>query len=127
MMVVRGIAPAMVLATLLAAPLGTFAAGPDDVLLAWQMETVQPGHGSGIADDDTGARGFGSGVGSGIGGGRGGGGVDFGFEPVRPGGRGPLFENETRRPAVFGEGREPFYRPGPGRNCTGEGPGRVCF
>ncbi len=116
------VARSLVVALLLGCSASAFAAGHDDVLLAWQMETVEPGQGQGIAGDETGA----SGLGSGLGDGRRGGG-DVGIEPVRPGGPGPLRGDDSRRPTVFGEGREPFYRPGPGRNCSGVGPGRVCF
>lgn len=104
----------VVVVVLLAVPTGAF---------AWQMETVEPGQGHGIAEDNAGAPRFDSNVG--VGSGRRSGG-NFGIEPVRPGGRGPLF-GDDRRPSVFGEGREPFYRPGSGRNCSGEGAGRVCF
>jgi hypothetical protein len=103
-------------ALLLALPLTAHAAETGDVLLAWQIETVEP-------EDGPGVQGFGSGADAGARAG----GVEFGIEPVRPGGRGPLFEGGSQRPSVFGEGRDPLYRPGPGRNCTGEGPGRVCF
>ncbi len=107
---------------LLGCSASAFADSHNDVLLAWQMETVEPGQGQGIVGDDSGAPGFGSGMGPGQRGG-----ADIGIGSVRPGDRGPLFGDETRRPTVFGEGREPFYRPGPGRNCSGVGPGRVCF
>lgn len=105
-----------VAALLLALPLVARAAEDTEILLAWQMETVEPGRGQGV-----------QGFGSGSDGGARTGGVEFGVEPVRPGERGPLGEGGSRRPSVFGEGRDPLYRPGPGRNCTGEGPGRVCF
>jgi hypothetical protein len=87
---------------------------------AWQMETVEPGSGQNIIGADPSSPGIGAGSDS-----------DSGpllrVEPVQPGGSGPLFERDRRRPAVFDEARDPFYRPGSGRNCSGEGPGRVCF
>lgn len=87
---------------------------------AWQMESVEPGQGQNIIGGDPSGRGIGGGAGS-----------DSGplirIEPVQPGGGGGLFEGDRRRPTVFDEGRDPFYRPGSGRNCSGEGPGRVCF
>lgn len=90
---------------------GAMAFDTTDSMLAWQMETVEP-------SQNRDAPSFG---------GNRTGGVEFGVEPVRPGSRGRLFEGGSQRPGVFGEGREPLFRPGMGRNCTGEGPGRVCF
>lgn len=116
------VAHGLLVAMLLGVSSGAFAASQDPVVLAWQMETVEPGQGQGIAGDETGPFGNGSGSGVGLGGGAG-----SAIEPVRPGGRGSLFGNDSRRPTVFGEGREPFYRPGSGHNCSGEGAGRVCF
>ncbi|MBL8658753.1 MAG: hypothetical protein JNM75_03240 [Rhodospirillales bacterium] len=117
MTVARGLLVAM----LLGVSNGAFAASQEPVVLAWQMETVEPGQGQGIAGDDNGASGYGRGGGVGSSSGAG-----SAVEPVRPGGRGSLFGNDASRPTI-GEGREPFYRPGSGRNCSGEGPGRVCF
>ncbi|MGZ9033992.1 MAG: hypothetical protein ACXW25_06225 [Rhodospirillales bacterium] len=88
--------------------------------LAWQMESVEPGQGQNIIGADPSTPGIGGGAGHGSR-------PVIRMEPVQPGGRGPLFEGDRRRPALFDEGREPFYRPGSGRNCSGEGPGRVCF
>jgi hypothetical protein len=87
--------------------------------VAWQMESVEPGQGQNIIGGDPSGRGTGSG-GSGAG-------PLIRIEPMQPGGRGGPFDAERRRPTVFDEGRDPFYRPGSGRNCSGEGPGRVCF
>lgn len=87
---------------------------------AWQMESVEPGEGQNIIGGDPSGRGIGGGAGSGAG-------PLIRIEPVQPGDRGGLFEGDRRRPALFDEGRGPFYRPGSGRNCSGEGPGRVCF
>ncbi len=87
---------------------------------AWQMETVEPGGGQNIIGADPSSPGIGGGAGSGSG-------PLIRVEPVQPGGRGPLFEGDRRRPALFDEARDPRYRPGSGRNCSGEGPGRVCF
>jgi hypothetical protein len=87
---------------------------------AWQMETVEPGSGQNIIGADPSSPGIGGSAGSGSG-------PLFRVEPVRPDGRGPLSEGDRRRPTLFDEGRDPFYRPGSGRNCSGEGPGRVCF
>ena len=86
---------------------------------AWEMESVEPGRGQNIigADPST----------PGIGGGASGSGPFMRIEPVQPGGRGGLFDGDRRRPPLFDEGRDPFYRPGSGRTCSGEGPGRVCF
>ena len=84
------------------------------------METVEPGRGQSIIGADPSSPGIGGGSGSGSG-------PLIRVEPVQPGGPRPLFENDRRRPALFDEGRGPFYRPGSGRNCSGEGPGRVCF
>jgi hypothetical protein len=91
---------------------------------AWQMETVEPGSGQNIIGADPSSPGIGGSAGAGSGSGSG---PLFRVEPVQPGGRGPLSEGDRRRPALFDEGRDPFYRPGSGRNCSGEGPGRVCF
>lgn len=90
--------------------------------LAWQMESVESGQGQNIIDSDPSSSGIGGGAGSSSSAG-----PLIRIEPVQPGGRGPLFDDDRRRPALFGEGREPLYRPGSARNCSGEGPGRVCF
>lgn len=103
------------LALLIALSAGTSSA------LAWQMESVEPGHGQNIIGAEPSAPGIGGGAGSGPSAG-----PIIRIEPVQPGGRGPL-SDDGRRPTLFDEGRGPFYRPGSGRNCSGEGPGRVCF
>ena len=92
--------------------------------VAWQMETVEPLQGQNIIGGDPSASGIGGG-GGGIG--EPGAGPLIRIEPVQPNGRGTMFEGDRRRPALFDEGRGPFYRPGSGRNCSGEGAGRVCF
>lgn len=104
------------LALLIALSAGTGSA------FAWQMESVEPGQGQNILGADPSGRGIGDGVGSGPNAG-----PLIRVEPVQPGGRGPLSDADRRRPPLFDEGRGPFYRPGSGRNCSGEGPGRVCF
>jgi hypothetical protein len=109
------------LAALLAVAGPAAAGNGDGVQLAWQMETIEPGQGQGITGGDPTLPGFGGG-GSGVGSG-----PQIRVEPVQPRARGPFLDDDTRRPTVFGEGRPPFYRPGSGRNCSGEGAGRVCF
>ena len=87
---------------------------------AWQMETVEPGSGQNIIGADPSSPGIGAGS-------------DFEFQAAssrRAGPAGRKWAAVRAGPAAAGgirRTRYRFYRPGSGRNCSGEGPGRGRF
>lgn len=101
---------------------GAARAGDGEMQLAWQMNTIERGYaedfGEGSPQGAERDPRFGSGVQSNP------------YDRLDPysRGQGPYYDDPLRRPPNLG-GKQggPYFRPGTGRNCTGQGAGRTCF
>lgn len=104
------------LAVLLASA-GPASAGDGEMRLAWQMGTTERGYTENFGENpgqgaDTDQR-FGSRIQS---------------DPFSQDSRGSYHDDPLRRPPnLGGDQGGPYFRPGTGRDCTGQGSGRTCF